>query len=684
MAKGICIVSSVMMPLFCALFKEVAALPASPLWTKATMPELPSRTSTIIDSDATKSPEPYQYQNVILRTSFFGQAIPEIELKSTLFGARLIVNKVQDHRVDEALPNNRFEYQCPGSNMLIAIDAQAHEQITWWGFSQVLRALQGFMTAIRPCKKPRLEPSKVHSLNGTLHFPRIQDGAPIVSGPERRLTAWPVPGTDIEFIFTIFGNPIVPRDLFNLLRATQAEIAAAVRTKTLYRIRNNHFHYINHEHSLAIYIVAYDNEAMTWSELGLILNGLSLFCSEGHSRGLVFEINVFDHMIGFGMLQPFSDSRGATTVIKRAFVPTLPLPSSTIASACVVYPVPGTPMTLYISPFGQTDISLAETSAALTGALREIYPHLARERGQAIPDNEWSYGDGMTDVWLSVLVWSGRTLSWQQLSWVVFGLLQWMTGPGRSNFKTVLVDFNVQGEGFLGIGALRTQGLPTENAKRTAKVMANEIAKSCASDVERRSTTTNKTVPLPYRKAMASVSQGKDETLLLPWPIPLEQSGLKNASSASSIPTKVITLHPTKTTTFGDRLDPFRIPNTPIILYFNTLPTPIPAARVAELWTGAQHAIEVHVQIQPDDPISPASFSYHLEYSGNREIISFFMHPEPNHQLTWLQLRQIMLGVQIVMTGRGTASHMLALEITVGIGGLGIVANGLVRYIKIQ
>jgi hypothetical protein len=107
----------------CALLGEIAALPASPSWAKATVLQLPNGTSTIIGSDAVKSEEPYQYQNIILKPSFFSQALPEIEVKDTLFGARLIVNEFQDHRADESIPNDRFEYQSPGSNMLIAIDA---------------------------------------------------------------------------------------------------------------------------------------------------------------------------------------------------------------------------------------------------------------------------------------------------------------------------------------------------------------------------------------------------------------------------------------------------------------------------------------------------------------------------------------------------------------------------------
>ena len=84
--------------------------------------------------------------------------------------------------------------------------------------------------------------------------------------------------------------------------------------------------------------------------------------------------------------------------------------------------------------------------------------------------------------------------------------------------------------------------------------------------------------------------------------------------------------------------------------------------------------------LHPNDPISPSSFFYQLGYSGSCELISIVLHPESGCDLTCLQLQQTLLGVQIVMTGRGTASHLLALEIIVTILGLGRVANGLLRY----
>ena len=1195
MVKGICILFSALTPLLCALLATTAALPASLSVANATLLQLSNGTSTFTSSIPVGSWEPYHCRNVSLKLTSFGQAIPESEVKNTLVGADLVVGEFLDQRADESIPNDRFEYQRPDGNMLIAIKACVYHQITWLSLFHVLQALEGFMTASRPFRKPHYEslefefeltgepgvagtglvwylppgsdqvqkraiataPSSIAnqtllqltnatslSLGATAdedipyHIPRTSltlsfyyaEGplprdeviaatrgamayvSPQATGPYKSDTipgglfqwvrpdsvgvttkvaitiflskshnvSWkqlydvlyglyqfatgmngvrphyetlgfrilddpngklgvgtlsyfepepreverraettneklgesavvqaanstilpqsdspngtplqlpntqdvaptvPVPGTDIMFTFTLFGDPIIPRDLFNVLGAAQVQIAVAVRTEPTDPIPNNHFRYVNHDGSIAISIIAYLDEAMSWLQLHLILNGLSQFCSQGHTQGLVFEIDILGNRVGFGVLQPPSDPSVAGAVVrralnqsffppinatplsspvaattniafpvtdgnlafrilgralprsevtemferalkivdamrpnvaipsdefeftyvqltisvrtyegvlitwsqlariiyglmdfmmpnrphiqshshefhfqinlnglgrighgyvtswtsgiveddKRAFSPTLSLRRPSTTAVYTIYPIPGTTMTLDINPFGHTAISPAEMSAALTGALSKIYPHLAREGNQAIPDNRWTYGDVVTNVGLSIMVWAGSTLSWQQLSWVVTGLLQWMTGPGRSDIMTVSFDFNLEGEGYLGMGALVSQYPPAGVADEVEKMIANETAKRCASDIEKRSMTANKTFPLLPSTTITSVLQGKDKPISFPWPIPntqitlqftyvegdvpgfgfyasimienaratiqmhvqmfphqplpdgfffyrknftpipqtagivihnfrghvitwqqldivlaglsvfmkgfpvdqavqfdvdqfavgkigfgtlasgtrlndvekraappagsstvsfvnnviLQQTNTTDSSSASSTATKSISLHPTNTTTVGDQLNPFPIPNTPITLGFNTLPTPIPAARVVDLWAGAQRVIQVHVALHPNDPISPSSFFYQLGYSGSRELISIVLHPEPDDHLTWLQLQQILLGVQVVMTGRGTASHLLALEITVNILGLGRVANGFLRY----
>ena len=808
------------------------------------------------------------------------------------------------------------------------------------------------------------------SPNGTpLQLPNTQDVAPTV----------PARGTDIMLTFTLFDDPIIPRDLFTVLGAAQVQIAVAVRTEPTDPIPNNHFRYVNHDGSIAISIIAYLDEAISWLQLHLILNQLSQYCSQGHTQGLVFEIDILGNRVGFGVLQPPSDPPVASAVVKRALnqsfflpihatpslsspvaattnivfpitdgnlafrilgralprpevtemferalkivdamrlnvaipsdefeftyvqltisvrtyegvliawsqlarviyglmdfmmpnrphlqshsheihfqinlnglgrighgyvtswtsgtvkdakralSPTLSLPRPSAAAVYTIYPIPGTPMTLDINPFGHTAISPAEMSAAMTGALSKIYPHLAREGDQAIPDNRWAYGDVVTHVWLSIMVGAESTLSWQQLSWVITGLLQWMTGPGRSDITTLSFDFSLKGEGYLGMGALASQYQPGGAADEVEKKIANETAKRYANDIEKRSTTANKTFQLLPGTTITSALQGEDKPISFPWPIPdtqitlqftyvegevpgfglyasimtenaratiqmfvqqfphqplpggfffyrkdftpipqtagivihnfrglvitwqqldivlaglsvfmkgvpvdqavqfdvdqfavgkigfgtmasgtrihnvekraappagsstasfvnndiLQQANTTDSSSASSTATRPISLHPTNTTTIGDQLNPFPIPNTPITLGFNTLPTPIPAARVADLWAGVQRVIQAHVALRPNDPINPSSFFYQLGYSGSRELISIVLRPEPGYHLTWLQLQQILLGVQIVMTGRGSASHLLALEITVNILGLGRVANGLLRY----
>ena len=819
MVKGICILFSALTPLLCALLATTAALPASLSVANATLLQLSNGTSTFTSSIPVGSWEPYHYRTVILKLASFGQAIPESEVKNTLVSADLVVGEFLDRHADESIPNDRFEYQRPDGNMIIAIKARVYHQIPWLSLYDVLKALEGFMTASRPFRKPHYEslefeieltgkpevagtglvwylppgsdqvqkraiataPSSIanHTLlqltnatslslgatadedipyhiprtsltlsfyyaevplprdeviaairgamayvspqatgpyksdtipgglfqwvrpdsvgvttrvavtvffskgynvswkqlydvlyglyqfatgmngarpqyemlgfrildpngklgvgtlsyfepepreverraettnenfgesavvqaenstilpqsdspNGTpLQLPNTQDIAPTVPVPV------PVPGTDIVFTFTLFGDPIIPRDLFSVLGAAQVQIAVAVRTKPTDPIPNNHFRYVNHDGSIAVSIIAYLGETMSWLQLHLILNGLSQFCSQGHTQGLVFEIDILGSRVGFGVLQPPSDPSVTSAVVRRALnqsffppinatplsspvaattnivfpitdgnlafrilgralprpevtelferalktvdamrlniaipsdefeftyvqltisvrtyegvlitwsqlariiyglmdfmmpnrpqlqshshelhfqinlnglgrighghvtswtsggvkddktalSPTLSLPRPSTTAVYTTYPIPGTPMTLDINPFGYTAISPAEMNAALTGALSKIYPHLAREGDQAIPDNQWGYGDVVTSVLLSIMVWVGSTLSWQQLSWVITGLLQWMTGPGRSDIMTVSFDFKISGKG---------------------------------------------------------------------------------------------------------------------------------------------------------------------------------------------------------------------------------------------
>lgn len=282
---------------------------------------------------------------------------------------------------------------------------------------------------------------------------------------------------------------------------------------------------------------------------------------------------------------------------------------------------------------------MIENARATIQMFVQLFPH------QPLPGGFFFYRQDFTPIPQTALIMihniRGLVITWQQLDTVLVGLSVFMKGVPID--QAVQFDVLQFAEGKAGFGTMAS-GTSLTNVEKRAAPPAGSSTVSFVNNAI------------------------------------LQQANTTHSSSASSTATKSISLHPTNTTTTGDQLNPFPIPNTPITLDFNTLPNPIPAARVADLWATPRCVIQAHVALHPNDPINPSSFFYQLGYSGSRELISIVLHPEPGYHVTWLQLQQILLGVQIVMTGRGTASHLLALEITVNILGLGRVANGLLRY----
>lgn len=577
MVKGTCTLSSALTPLLCALLATTATLPASLSVANATLPQLSNGTLTFASSIPVASWKSYHYRNVILKLTSSGQEIPESEVQNTLVGAELVAGEFLDQRADESIPNNRFEYQRPDGNMLIAIKARVYHQITWLSLFHVLQALQGFMTASRPFRKPHFE---------SLEFEIELTGNPEVAGTG--LIWYLPPGSDLVQRNTIATAPssIANQTLLQLTNATSLslgttagedityhiprtsltlsfyyaegplppdEVITAIRGAMAYvspqatgpykndAIPGDRFQWVRLDSvgvttRVAVTVFLSEGHNMSWKQLYDVLYGLYQFATgmngvQPHYETLGFRIlNDPNGKLGVGTLSYFepepreverraettNEKLGESAVVqaanstinpnglgrighgyvtswtsgivkdaKRALSPTFSLPRPSAAAVYTSYPVPGTPMTLFINSFGHTAISPAEMSAALTGALSKIYPHLAREGDQAIPDNGWMYGDVVTNVWLSIIVWVGSTLSWQQLSWVINGLLQWMTGPGRSDITSVSFDFYLEGEGYLGMGALVSQYPPAGAADEVEKMIANETAKDVPATLRR-------------------------------------------------------------------------------------------------------------------------------------------------------------------------------------------------------
>ena len=491
---------------------------------------------------------------------------------------------------------------------------------------------------LQPPSDPSVTSAVVRRALNQSFFPPIN--ATPLSSPVAATTSIVFPITDGNLAFRILGRAL-PRPEVTELFERALKTVDAMRLNIAIPSDEFEFTYVQ----LTISVRTYEGVLITWSQLARIIYGLMDFMMpnrpqlQSHSHELHFQINLNGlGRIGHGHVTSWTS--GVVKDDKTALSPTLSLPRPSTTAVYTTYPIPGTPMTLDINPFGYTAISPAEMNAALTGALSKIYPHLAREGNQAIPDNRWGYGDVVTSVLLSIMVWVGSTLSWQQLSWVITGLLQWMTGPGRSDIMTVSFDFKIEGKGYLGMGALVSQYPPAGVADEVEKMIANETAKRCASDIEKRSTTANKTFPLLPSTTITSALQGKDKPISFPWPIPDTQITLQLTYLEGDVPG------------FG--------------LYASIM------------IDNARATIQMFVQQFPHQSIPGGFFFYRKDFTPIPQTAGIVIHNFRGHVITWQKLDIVLASLSVLMKGV-PVNQAVQFDIDrfpVGKIGFGILASG--------
>lgn len=498
---------------------------------------------------------------------------------------------------------------------------------------------------------------------------------------------WPIPDTDLTLIFKVFGGEILLIELITLLGAGQLRIASKVQ-----RIPNEPIGSFRHQNgpgTLVMNFVTYDGKTITWLQLHEILVGLIRFCSDDHSRASFFEIDAAGHgATGFGVittdpigttLQKRDSGRDYLSTSNSTF--TSPENATEILGTPPKYPIPGTPITLNVVFLGVTPISTVELAATLTSALRMIEPHVLAEGAQAVPENQWMYEDRMTKIVFNLVFCPARTLLWQELSWVLIGIMHWMTAEGSDYCKGFVFDVQIEGrEGLVGDGyvlhdtARVASGISKLSTMRSGESSALEEEMSSApahgitlspSPATRQSTSTlrrqNPVVKRDFDLAEWSRVQG-----LLAHPTQLPQT-LPARSVPSSNKTN-LTLP-----------IPYRIPNTNIILRIQVLPTAIPAGRIVSIFTIAREMLAQEVEDHPDDYFDENVFFSELKYLGGRELVAIEVYPLVNEHLTNLQLYTILVGLQLFIDGAEGRPFRHSLTIKVDIDGA-YVACGQLSY----
>ena len=432
---------------------------------------------------------------------FFGPSIPVESVKATIQGAQSKVRPFLNGRSENyPIENDSFRWVLPlsreaGVPVAVTVFAYHNHNITWRQLFDVLFGLYSFTTTFGTDLKEThyqvlgFRILDLHSRKigvGTISYFRSGTGQlakrmeSIGSGTHlQRPSAlnvssdkpvavsnsivYPVADTDMILTITFLGDTPIPLfEIFAAISEAQQEIAQKVVQKPNKPIPGI-FKVISSSGRVSINILEYTEKVITWTEVGYILRGLLQFCQDDqdHDRVLVFEVDIqatSRGRVGFGtMLYSRSDPNKVEeralvandTILQPATNLTISQPNLTALAVPVPYPIPGTSITLTFDDFGGLIPSIY-VNAAFTSALRRIQNHVFYHPDTAIPDDRWERRDVLTEVWITVVAYSGNQISWQDLSLVLAAVLRFMTEAGEHRCRDLA--FLIEKEGGVQTG----------------------------------------------------------------------------------------------------------------------------------------------------------------------------------------------------------------------------------------
>ncbi len=613
---------------------------------------------------------------------YLGLGLPRAIVEANLEGALEYVRKYSSGPYENyTITHNRFHHMTSGATSKIAttvFHSNSH-QISWLELSYVLYGLQQFVLGRNEENThfQTLGYRILDDIQGKIGVGTLAYYDPMPPGVERRAMAdgesslgsaltqiakptnqsflsvfkdsipvpmpWSIPDTDLTLTFTLVGNDIPLNELLALLAATQLRIALCVTGIPNAPIGS--FHFQNSPSPLAISVVTYKGKTITWLELHQILVGLGPFCAEeGHSRAWLFWINAagqgrtgrgrISSDPGQTLIQRRASGRGSLSRFDSTFLS--PDNATAIQQQYPRYPIPETPITLEFDFIGSNTISPIDLSATLTSALRTIEPHLRREGAQAIPDVEWVYRDSVTNIAFGVIVLPGRTLSWQQLSWIIIGLMHWMTEPGLGDCKNLNFDIQIVDQGVAGVGSVFRSPFPIAELEGHDQASLFDINLTEVGTVGKRDLVSGDSLERRAAQSPTSAEEG-----ILP------QSDFKSPW-LSQISTQNISARPTNA--MLQITTPFCIPGSPLtITITRLLRTAVPAVSLEDLFNGAHRLVQTEIAQRPQDCLANGYFYYEVPHLEGF-LAAIAVEPVPGHTITWLELDETLRGLESFVT----------------------------------
>ena len=476
--------------------------------------------------------------------------------------------------------------------------------------------------------------------------PTNQSSLSVIENPLPDSIPWPIPETDLT-LFLVGGEDKPLIELLALLAATQLRIALNVTRAPNAPIGD--FRYQNSPDALFISVVTHRKKTITWLQLHQILGGLGQICAEeGHSRAWLFRISdAGQGRTGRGrissdpgqtLIQRRASGRGSLSKSDSTFLSS----ENTTATQSQYprFPIPGTPITLEFSFIGSTALSPVDLSATLTSALQIIEPHLKREGAQAIPESEWVYRDSMSNVCFGVAISPRFTLSWQQLSWVIIGLLHWMTGPGLSDCKNLNARIEIIGQGVVGIGSVFRTPPPIAEVEGLGQASLSDLNLTAVATARKRDLVSGSSLE---RRAAQSPNLAEEGVL--------PQSDLISPRF-SQVPTQNISARPTNA--MLQIITPSWIPGNPLTISITRLlQTAVPAVSLEDLFNGAHRLVQTEVAQRPQGYLTNGYFHYEVPYL-EEFLAAITVESVPGHTITWLELDKALRELEFFVTRKPT------------------------------
>lgn len=661
-----CSTTSVLFPLFYALFAQTALLSATKSSGNETLLVLPivNVSGTPPATDAV--PHPVSSRPIVLAFIAKGRPIPEHEAIGTLVDADLAIADLARDHPNQRIINDRFEYRLPTGNMLISIRTNLGEEITWAELRRVLHGLYRYMAAGMGTEETHYQELEFEIEAGGQEKPNIGYGLvqyfpPTENEVQKRVTLpfpislsnegalqlsnltfkqpanetlrrlpnatlalpgtnnvredmiFPIPKTSLSLSFYYFGPSIPAQSVKATLQGATAKVRPILSgPDEMDPIENDSFRWVlplSREAGIpvAVTVFTYPRHEITWRQLFNVLFGLYAFTT---TFGTDLEETHYQ-VLGFRIVDHYSRNLGVGTISYFSYgAGQLGRRAPSIdngiplqrPSASNVSLIPAAVSTSIVYPVAHTGITLTFTFLGDT----------------SIPPGEIN-----------------RAISGAQLR-----ISRAVVQTPEKSISGRFADTSTSGRVSTNVLAYAEKIITWEELND----ILWGVLHFCQDDQEH-----DRQLVFEIDINVSGRGRVGFGTLLYVQPDPthVEKRAMVANDTTLQPPTKTITSHPSLTPLAVPI--PYPIAGTPITLTFNTFGPPIPVIYVNAAFTSALRKIQIHAIHHPDTPIP----NNRWERRGVVSKVWITVVAYNGNEISWQELSSVVAAVLRFMTETG-------------------------------